>query len=305
MAGNIQWFRWHHGSVTDPKFKLIAHKAKQSLATVIAVWAFVLEQASASDDRGTFGDIDCESLDCLLGLEDGATAAIMHAMEGRGLIDNSSVSAWEKRQPRREREDDKSTERSKAFRQKQRHATPEKEDATPCNAMQRQETPRVEKSREEIEERAKALVGSADRQPGQSPMDDGQPSVPTAMVPSAPEVPEVPTCPPLADLVALYHEALPSLPRVRILDDPKRRRTASAFWRWVLTSKKSNGYRRATGRAEAMSWIREFFERADLNDFLMGRGFRSGEHQNWVCDFDFLMSEKGRKHVIEKTREAA
>ena len=24
MAGCIDWFRWHHGSVTDPKFKLIA-----------------------------------------------------------------------------------------------------------------------------------------------------------------------------------------------------------------------------------------------------------------------------------------
>ena len=149
MAGNIQWFRWHHGSVTDPKFKLIAHKAKQSLATVIAVWAFLLEQASASDERGAFGDVDCESLDCLLGLDDGATAAIMLAMEGRGLVEGGSVSAWEKRQPKRERVDENSTERSRAFRQKKRQETPEDNDATPSNATQHQETPRVEKRREE------------------------------------------------------------------------------------------------------------------------------------------------------------
>ena len=149
MAGNIQWFRWHHGSVTDPKFKLIAHKAKQSLATVIAVWAFLLEQASASDERGAFGDVDCESLDCLLGLDDGSTAAIMLAMEGRGLVEGGSVSAWEKRQPKRERVDENSTERSRAFRQKKHQETPEDNDATPSNATQHQETPRVEKRREE------------------------------------------------------------------------------------------------------------------------------------------------------------
>ncbi len=149
MAGNIQWFRWHHGSVTDPKFKLVAHKAKQSLATVIAVWAFLLEQASASDERGAFGDVDCESLDCLLGLDDGATAAIIQAMQCRGLVENGSVSAWEKRQPKRERVDENSTERSRAFREKQRHATPDSSDKAPCNAMQRQKTPREEESREE------------------------------------------------------------------------------------------------------------------------------------------------------------
>lgn len=150
MAGNIQWFRWHHGSVTDPKFKLIAHKAKQSLATVIAVWAFLLEQASASDERGAFGDVDCESLDCLLGLDDGATAAIMLAMEGRGLVEGGSVSAWEKRQPKRERVDENSTARSRAFRQKKHQETPEDNDETPWNAMERQETPREEKRREEV-----------------------------------------------------------------------------------------------------------------------------------------------------------
>jgi len=157
MAGNIQWFRWHHGSVTDPKFKLVAHKAKQSLATVIAVWAFLLEQASASDERGAFGDVDCESLDCLLGLDDGATAAIIQAMQCRGLVENGSVSAWEKRQPKRERVDENSTDRSRAFREKQRRATPDSSDKAPCNAMQRQETPREEKRREEKkEEKAQA-----------------------------------------------------------------------------------------------------------------------------------------------------
>lgn len=184
MAGGIDWFRWHHGSVTDPKFQLVARKSKQALASVIAVWAFVLEQASASEDRGSFGTIDCEAIDCLLGLEDGATAAILAAMGERGLVDDGAVSAWEKRQPKRERTDNTSTERSRAHRdrqrqeqqegEKQRHATPEIDDATPCNAMQHQKKPRgeesrVDKRREEEKTEIQAQAPSRKRDPSTSP----------------------------------------------------------------------------------------------------------------------------------------
>ena len=62
MANGIDWFRWHHGSVNDPKFGLVAMKADARVGDVIAVWALVLEQASANTDRGAFGDIDHE--DC-------------------------------------------------------------------------------------------------------------------------------------------------------------------------------------------------------------------------------------------------
>ena len=170
MAGGIDWFRWHHGSVTDPKFQLVARKSKQALASVIAVWAFVLEQASASEDRGTFGTIDCEAIDCLLGLEDGATDAILAAMGERGLVDDGTVSAWEKRQPKRERTDNTSTERSRAHRdrqrqlqqdgEKQRHATPEIDDATPCNATQHQKKPRGEERRVEKKNTPKPPTGA-------------------------------------------------------------------------------------------------------------------------------------------------
>lgn len=149
MAGGIDWFRWHHGSVTDPKFQLVARKAGARLSDVLAIWAYVLEHASAADVRGEFGDLDAEAIDCLFGFDDGLTASVLEQMGVRGLVCDGVVSSWVKRQPKREREGDTSTERSRAFRQKQRHATPESDDATPCNAMQRQETPRGEESREE------------------------------------------------------------------------------------------------------------------------------------------------------------
>lgn len=168
MAGGIDWFRWHHGSVTDPKFQLVARKAGARLSDVLAIWAYVLEHASAADVRGEFGDLDAEAIDCLFGFDDGLTAAVLDQMGVRGLVCDGVVSSWVKRQPKREREGDSSTERSRAFRQKQRHATPESDDATPRNATQRQETPRGEESREELID---AAQGAANKRGSRLPQD--------------------------------------------------------------------------------------------------------------------------------------
>lgn len=156
MASGIDWFRWHHGSVTDPKFQLVAKKSGASVAEVIAVWAFMLEESSMAEERGNHGMLDFDSIDCALGLDDGKAHAIYSNMEVRGLIEDGRVLSWEKRQPKRERTDDNSSVRVKAFREKQRHVTPNADDETPCNANENQETPREEKSREEKEQKTGA-----------------------------------------------------------------------------------------------------------------------------------------------------
>jgi len=66
-------------------------------------------------------------------------------MVERKLIAGEQITAWEKRQPKRERPDDNSAERTRGYRAKQRHVTP-------CDATQRHETPRGEESREEKKE---------------------------------------------------------------------------------------------------------------------------------------------------------
>jgi hypothetical protein len=101
-----------------------------------------------------------------------------------------------------------------------------------------------------------------------------------------------------------YHRVLPELPRVKLLDSKSRKDKLTAFWRWVLTSTKADGTKRATGSAEALAWIETYFERARSNDFLMGRTGRSSTHENWRCDLDFLLSERGKTQVIEKTEAA-
>ena len=108
----------------------------------------------------------------------------------------------------------------------------------------------------------------------------------------------------LQSVVDLYHEALPELPAVRLMNDSRKRAIAS-MWKFVLTSKKSDDTPRATNGDEAKEWLKGYFLRARENDFLMGRGSKASRHEGWVCDFDFLLSEKGKKHVIEKTQVAA
>ncbi len=76
-------------------------------------------------------------------------------------------------------------------------------------------------------------------------------------------------------------------------------------WGWVLSSRKSDGKRRAETGEQALHWLRGYFVHASKNDFLMGRTQRSAEHAGWQCDIDFLLTDKGMKQVIEKTVEQA
>lgn len=112
---------------------------------------------------------------------------------------------------------------------------------------------------------------------------------------------DLPPCP-VEQIVAVYHEVLPELPRAKMLDDG-RRKAVRGLWKFALTQPKSDGKPRATTADEAFTWVRSFFERARDNDFLMGRTPRVNGHQGWECDLDFLLSKKGLKQVIEKTRE--
>lgn len=114
-----------------------------------------------------------------------------------------------------------------------------------------------------------------------------------------------PTVPcPYQTVVDAYHEALPDLPRARLMS-ADRQKELRRVWGWILSSTKSDGTRRATTAEEAIEWLRGYFARASRNDFLMGRTGRSGEHANWRCDLDFLLTDRGMKQVIEKTEEAA
>lgn len=110
---------------------------------------------------------------------------------------------------------------------------------------------------------------------------------------------DMPACR-VQDVVDAYHAALPELPAVRLMNDGRCKAIAK-LCTFALTSKKSDGSRRATTAGEALAWIKTYFERARDNDFLMGRGTKVPGHEGWRCDLDFLLTSRGMKHVIERT----
>ena len=153
----MEWYRAYHGACSDAKWPIVARKAKVSVGVVVSVWFALLESASQASERGSVENFDPETVDALYGYEDGTTAAVFSAMLEKGLICDGRICAWDKRQPKREREDN-SAARVRQFREKQRRETQteatEAQDAasvTPCNAS---ETPpeqnREEQTREEI-----------------------------------------------------------------------------------------------------------------------------------------------------------
>jgi hypothetical protein len=130
---------------------------------------------------------------------------------------------------------------------------------------------------------------------------EGYVLIPGAKAPSS--AAKLPTCPYDA-IVSQYHEILPELPGVRVMDKD-REKAILEFWKWVLTTNRPDGTPRASTSDEAIAWTRDYLSRARDNDFIMGRGPKSPEHANWRCTIEYLLSTRGMKKVIEETKEAA
>lgn len=134
----MEWFRWYHGAISDPKWPLIARKSGQNIGTVVSVWAAMLEYASQAERRGSVEGFDCEQIDALFGYEDGTTLSICNAMKRHVTDETGFIVSWSKRQTKRER-NDSSTERVRTFRAKKNAQEKEqvgakKPSETPCNA---------------------------------------------------------------------------------------------------------------------------------------------------------------------------
>lgn len=147
--------------MTDPKLGLIADRAGVSRSLSVAVWAAILEHASAGEPRGTFDRLDIETLAYSLREPEESILAVINAMINKGILseDGTEVMNWDKRQVRRERENaDDSAERVRRHRDRQRNT--KKQDVTPSNAPQRQVTPcntQIEREIERTEKREGAV----------------------------------------------------------------------------------------------------------------------------------------------------
>jgi hypothetical protein len=270
MANGIDWFRWHHGSVNDPKFGLVAKKAGTRVGDVITVWALVLEQASANNERGQFNDIDCEATDFLLGADDGTTASILDAMRrSRGLIDDGRVTRWDERQPKRERVDTTAAERKRAQRERDFAQSGGMDVVTPGHDMSRHVTPREEERREELTSKASTpdgvdVAGGADDEP--------------------PAVKRI-ECP-HQEIIALYHEVLPQCPQVR---DWTPARAVQLRARWNEDGDRQN-----------LGYWKRFFEYVATCDFLVGKS--SGDRP-FLADLEWLTKSSNFTKVRERKYE--
>lgn len=156
---SIDWFRSWHGAPTDPKWLLIAKLAMKRSETQCnaispgmvsaVVWA-LFDHASQHAERGRVDDFDAETYASYSGFDEANVAAIIASLNDKSLIVSGLLSAWQKRQPKRE---DHSTERVREHR----------------NAVKRSETQgnaRVdkEKSREDKKEREGAFAPPAEKQ---------------------------------------------------------------------------------------------------------------------------------------------
>jgi len=144
------WVRLWHDMPTDPKWRVIARKSGQPLPCVIALFTLMMTTASAADDRGSIANLTNEDAAAALDLDEEDVAAMREAMQGR-VLDGDRLSGWERRQPKRERENDDSSQRVAKHRAKLREGS--QDGVTPCNATERHETPREDTETEKDTEK--------------------------------------------------------------------------------------------------------------------------------------------------------
>jgi hypothetical protein len=115
------WVRLWHDMPTDPKWRTIARKSGQSIGNVIAVFTFMMCNASGNAaERGTLSGLCAEDVATALDVDESDVQAIFDAMQGRVVDADGKLTGWEKRQPKRE--DGTAAQRKAAWKERQRNA---------------------------------------------------------------------------------------------------------------------------------------------------------------------------------------
>lgn len=135
----MDWCRLWHELPTDPKWRVIAKKTGEPVASIIAVYVYLLVNASCNAmKRGETHGIVSEDIAAALDIAETAVRQILEAMQGKVLA-GEKLTGWEKRQPKRERNEQLSTPRVNEFRKRKRLATP-------CNTEKHLEEIRLEEN---------------------------------------------------------------------------------------------------------------------------------------------------------------
>ncbi len=118
----MNWWRAHHGISNDAKLAVVAARAGVKKCEVGWVWVILLDHASQANDRGSIADLlaDPDEIMVMSDIPSDVIKKIIDSLRSRGLItENGRLSAWNKRQPVREREEDPTTaERTRRHRER-------------------------------------------------------------------------------------------------------------------------------------------------------------------------------------------
>lgn len=106
-----RWYRRYVGTVSDPKLAEAALIAECSRSIVIATWDAILESAAETNDEGRFR-LSPRNVAATLQEQVATVERVFAALHELELIENGSVSAWQKRQY----QSDSSTQRSRKHR---------------------------------------------------------------------------------------------------------------------------------------------------------------------------------------------
>ncbi len=255
----MTWCRLWHDMPTDPKFRVVAKRSGRPTAEVVAVFIAMLTNASANEDqRGTLRGWCHEDVATALDMETEHTEAIYSAMQGR-LLDGDRLTGWERRQPKRERDDD-SKERVAACRERKRNVTPRNainDDVTPRNALEerRVEEIRVEEISEEKNIQPASIEQVAAREQASGPSEIDGLNGSTQMIVEqfanwlSPYAPDFKTAhKSIADAVRLYgssavRDGFADL-KAKHADGEVRALTTSAFYGFVKRAKERSASRK-------------------------------------------------------------
>lgn len=170
------WVRLWAGMTTDPKWQTIARKSGQPRSLVIALFTHLMLEANEAEERGSVSHANVEDMASALDCDEEAVLAILQAMEGRVIVDGR-LSAWDRRQPKREDSGNErtgamsSTERSRLHRERKRmqqQCNARNDDATQCNApeaeseAEKEISSKAAASQSPPEARARATDAAAD-----------------------------------------------------------------------------------------------------------------------------------------------
>jgi hypothetical protein len=113
-----RWYRAYDGTATDPKFGEIALAVGCTRSVALATWQTILESCAGTNDGGRF-TVTPRRCAVILAEPVAAIEAVFAEMASMGMIANSSVSAWSRRQY----QSDTSTERVREHRKRTRNKT--------------------------------------------------------------------------------------------------------------------------------------------------------------------------------------